>query len=162
MSGLRVARIPYLNSAPFYQRLDGAGFELVDMPPRELGQLAAAGSVDAGILSLCDLLRDPVFDTLGRSGISVDSPTAQQRRVRCVHDRIDILLSDVSPNDGECRSAHVAASSARACISAKPSRFRPRHCDGFSAAGLFRPIPIPQIRSLGLASTSTRSPVPTR
>ena len=29
MSALRVARIPYLNSAPFYQRLAGAGFELV-------------------------------------------------------------------------------------------------------------------------------------
>ncbi|NKB88902.1 MAG: hypothetical protein GKS06_11850 [Acidobacteria bacterium] len=74
MSALRVARIPYLNSAPFYQQLAGAGFELVDMPPRELGRLASAGQVDAGILSLCDLLRDPVFDELGKIGISADGP----------------------------------------------------------------------------------------
>lgn len=74
MSSLRIARIPYLNSVPFYQNLDGAGHELVDMPPRELGRLAAAGRVDAGILSLCDLLRTEEFESLGPFGISVDGP----------------------------------------------------------------------------------------
>ncbi len=74
MSGLRIARIPYLNSVPFYQNLGGAGHELVDMPPRELGRLAAEGRADAGILSLCDLLRTDEFELLGSCGISVNGP----------------------------------------------------------------------------------------
>lgn len=74
MSALRVARIPYLNSVPFYQELAGAGYELVDMPPRELGRLAIDGRVDAGILSLCDLHRTAAFEPLGSLGISVDGP----------------------------------------------------------------------------------------
>jgi len=74
MSALRVARIPYLNSVPFYQSLEGAGYELVDMPPRELGRLALDGRVDAGILSLCDLHRTARFEPLGSLGISVDGP----------------------------------------------------------------------------------------
>ncbi len=74
MSALRVARIPYLNSVPFYQNLEGAGYELVDMPPRELGRLAIDGCVDAGILSLCDLHRTEAFEPLGSLGISVDGP----------------------------------------------------------------------------------------
>jgi len=74
VSGLRIARIPYLNSVPFYANLDGAGHTLVDMPPRELGKLAADGSVDAGILSLCDLQRTDDFVSLGSVGIAVDGP----------------------------------------------------------------------------------------
>jgi len=74
MSALRVARIPYLNSVPFYQNLEGAGYELVDMPPRELGRLAIDRRVDAGILSLCDLHRTEAFEPLGSLGISVDGP----------------------------------------------------------------------------------------
>jgi chorismate dehydratase len=72
--GLRVARIPYLNSVPFYANLDGAGHTLVDMPPRELGRLAIDGDVDAGILSLCDLHRNGNFESLGPIGIGVDGP----------------------------------------------------------------------------------------
>ncbi len=72
MSALRVARIPYLNSAPFYQNLEGAGYELVDMPPRELGSLALDGRVDAGILSLCDLHRTESFEPLGSFGITAN------------------------------------------------------------------------------------------
>ncbi len=74
MSALRVARIPYLNSVPFYQNLEGAGYELVDMPPRELGRLAVDRRVDAGILSLCDLHRTEAFEPLGSFGITVDGP----------------------------------------------------------------------------------------
>lgn len=74
MSTLRIARIPYLNSAPFYQCLDGAGYELVDMAPRALGKLARDGRVDAGILSLCDLRRTDDFEDLGDLGISLDGP----------------------------------------------------------------------------------------
>jgi PAS domain S-box-containing protein len=53
-------------------------------------------------------------------------------------------------------------SCARATIKAKPSRFWPRHLRGCSASGLAAPMPMPQIRSRGLASTSTRSPVAKR
>jgi chorismate dehydratase len=74
MSALRVARIPYLNSAPFYQKLEGAGYELVDMLPRELGRLAIDGCVDAGILSLCDLHRTEAFEPVGSFAITVDGP----------------------------------------------------------------------------------------
>src|SRR2546422_4490196 len=52
---VRVGRIPYLNSEPFYFTLDG--HELVPLPPRPLGQAMEAGRVDAGPLSLVDFFR---------------------------------------------------------------------------------------------------------
>ncbi len=74
MSSLRVARIPYLNSVPFYQHLDDGTFDLIDLPPRQLGQLAQEGRVDAGIMSLCDAFRNPEFVTLGSLGVACDGP----------------------------------------------------------------------------------------
>ena len=80
MSPLRVARIPYLNSAPFYRSLspapaagagsgeepgaDSAGIELIDLPPHQLGVAARSGYVDAGIVSMCDGFRSPEFEPL--------------------------------------------------------------------------------------------------
>jgi chorismate dehydratase len=52
---LRVGRIPYLNCEPFFHRLEGV--ELVDLIPRRLGEVMAAGQLDAGPLSLIDYLR---------------------------------------------------------------------------------------------------------
>jgi len=52
---VRVGRIPYLNSVPFYFALQG--HELVPLPPRPLGQAMEAGRVDAGPLSLVDFFR---------------------------------------------------------------------------------------------------------
>jgi len=59
----RVARIPYLNSAPFYvswselePRSEGL-WTSVDLPPRQLGQAAEAGEIDAGLMALADLTR---------------------------------------------------------------------------------------------------------
>ena len=52
---MRVGRIPYLNSEPFYFTLEG--HELVPLPPRPLGQAMEAGRVDAGPLSLVDFFR---------------------------------------------------------------------------------------------------------
>ncbi len=59
----RVAALPYLNTAPFFVHWD----ELVSrseghwtsalFPPRQLGQAADAGEVDAGLLALADLTR---------------------------------------------------------------------------------------------------------
>ncbi len=47
-------------------------------------------------------------------------------------------------------------------IRAKPSKLRPRHCAGCSARSSVAARPMPQMRSTGLASTSTREPVPSR
>ncbi|HJO03396.1 MAG TPA: menaquinone biosynthesis protein [Acidobacteriota bacterium] len=74
MSSLRVARIPYLNSVPFYQNVDDGSFDLVDLPPRMLGQAARRGEVDAGIMSLCDSFRSPEFTALGSLGVACDGP----------------------------------------------------------------------------------------
>ena len=46
-----IARIPYLNSAPFYARWDEAPGTTVDLPPRALGEEARAGRADAGLMS---------------------------------------------------------------------------------------------------------------
>lgn len=70
---LRVARIPYLNSLPFYACLPG-GTEVLDLPPRQLGEAAAAGAVDAGILSLCDIMQTPDLTPLGDLGVAVNGP----------------------------------------------------------------------------------------
>lgn len=74
MSRLRVARIPYLNSVPFYGLLEGAEVELIDLPPRQLGAAAARGQVDAGIMSMCDVFRSPQFEPLGAMGVAADGP----------------------------------------------------------------------------------------
>lgn len=71
---LRVARIPYLNSAPFYEELPATGMTLLDLPPRELGVAARAGQVDAGILSLCDTFDLPGFEPLLPMGVACRGP----------------------------------------------------------------------------------------
>lgn len=70
---LRVARIPYLNSLPFYACLP-EGTEELDLPPRQLGEAAASGAVDAGILSLCDIMQTPGLEPLGDLGVAVNGP----------------------------------------------------------------------------------------
>ncbi len=53
---LRVGKIPYLNCEPFFARL-AAGYELVPLHPRRLGEAVGRGELDAGALSLMDALR---------------------------------------------------------------------------------------------------------
>ena len=69
----RVARVPYLNSAPFYRGLSlGDRHALTDCVPRELGERAARGELDAGLLPLADLFRlHGRFERLGPFGIAV-------------------------------------------------------------------------------------------
>lgn len=50
----RVARIPYLNAAPFYLLFDDAAIPLVDLTPRAMGEAARQTRVDAGPFSLMD------------------------------------------------------------------------------------------------------------
>jgi len=69
---VRVGRIPYLNSEPFY--FDLAGHELVPLPPRPLGHAMEAGRVDAGPLSLVDFFRlEPALRPLPL-GIATSGP----------------------------------------------------------------------------------------
>lgn len=49
-----IGKIPYLNSAPFYQGWEAAGFDWVETNPRQLGELARQGKIDGGLLSLYD------------------------------------------------------------------------------------------------------------
>ena len=69
----RVARVPYLNSVPFFQGLVlGEAFELTDGFPRELGQQAAAGQITAGLVPVADYFRlQDRFERVGPFGIAV-------------------------------------------------------------------------------------------
>lgn len=75
MSPMRVVRIPYLNSVPFYQGIEAPDIELADLPPRKLGAAAEAGVADAGIMSMCDAFRNSDFEPLGAMGIACDGPS---------------------------------------------------------------------------------------
>lgn len=61
---MKVARIPYLNAAPFYAGWgEDPPFEVVDMVPRELGSAARDGAIDAGLMAVADWFRvDGTFD----------------------------------------------------------------------------------------------------
>lgn len=65
--------MPYLNSVPFFRGLAWEDrFDLTDCVPRELGRLAAAGEVDAGLLPVVDFFKlSGQFERLGRYGIAV-------------------------------------------------------------------------------------------
>jgi chorismate dehydratase len=66
-----IARIPYLNSAPFYARWDEAPGTTVDLPPRALGEEARAGRADAGLMAAADWFSlAPVFERVGTFGIT--------------------------------------------------------------------------------------------
>jgi len=74
MRPLRVAHIPYLNSVPYYAGVSESGLEMVDLHPRALGQAAAEGSIDAGLMSIADTFATPDFEPLGDLGIALDGP----------------------------------------------------------------------------------------
>jgi chorismate dehydratase len=66
-----LARIPYLNAAPFYVRWAEAPGATVDLPPRALGEGARAGHVDAGLMAAADWFGlDPGFEIVGPYGIT--------------------------------------------------------------------------------------------
>lgn len=66
-----IARIPYLNTEPFYRRFTARGYELVNLVPRRLGEEAARGRVVAGVMSLVDYFRqEEAFEPLGPYGIA--------------------------------------------------------------------------------------------
>ena len=66
-----IARIPYLNSAPFYARWHEAPGTTIDLPPRALGEEARKGKADAGLMAAADYFAlSPVFERAGTFGIS--------------------------------------------------------------------------------------------
>lgn len=70
-----IARIPYLNSEPFYARWSEAPGVSVDLPPRALGEEARAGRADAGLMATADYFAlTPVFERVGAYGITCRGP----------------------------------------------------------------------------------------
>jgi len=53
-----VGKIPYLNSVPFYERLEKRQFKILPVTPRRMGGLANKGQIAAGLFSLMDYLND--------------------------------------------------------------------------------------------------------
>lgn len=67
---IRIAKIPYLNSRPFFQGWP-EDFQMISGSPRELGEAAEKGEADAGPLALVDFWRlSSIFESLGSWGIS--------------------------------------------------------------------------------------------
>ena len=68
-----LARVPYLNCAPFFHGLSLEGsWELENLPPRQFGLEAEAGRIAAGPMSLMDYFRlQDRFERLGNFGIAV-------------------------------------------------------------------------------------------
>ena len=77
---MRLANIPFTNTAPFFGRLDPAWLaeqDVVSDSPRDLGRLAREGRVDAGVFSLVDLWdlqKRGAFEPLGELGIAGRGP----------------------------------------------------------------------------------------
>jgi predicted solute-binding protein len=63
---MKVAKIPYLNAAPFYSGWgEDPPFESLSMVPRELGKAARDGAIDAGLMAVADWFRvDGSFDLM--------------------------------------------------------------------------------------------------
>lgn len=51
-----IGKIPYLNSAPFYEHLEKRQFKILPVSPRRMGILSKQGEIDAGLFSLMDFL----------------------------------------------------------------------------------------------------------
>jgi chorismate dehydratase len=72
-----LARIPYLNAAPFYVRWNEAPGTTVDLPPRALGEEARAGRADAGLMAAADWFAlDPGFERVDGYGIACRGPVS--------------------------------------------------------------------------------------
>jgi len=52
-----IGKIPYLNSAPFYENIERRQFKILPVTPRRMGVLSLQGQLDAGLFSLMDYFR---------------------------------------------------------------------------------------------------------
>jgi len=73
MTSTSLARVPYLNSVPFFRGLPlQERWTFTDGVPRALGALAASGTIAAGLLPLADYFRlQDQFERLGHFGVAV-------------------------------------------------------------------------------------------
>lgn len=73
MTSTSLARVPYLNSVPFFRGLAvQERWTFTDGVPRALGAMAASGTIAAGLLPLADYVRlQDQFERLGHFGIAV-------------------------------------------------------------------------------------------
>ena len=63
---IRVGRVPYLETEPFYFDMERRGIELRETTPRQLGQALADGELDAGPAHLTDVFRlEDRFEPIG-------------------------------------------------------------------------------------------------
>ncbi|MGH7847273.1 MAG: menaquinone biosynthetic enzyme MqnA/MqnD family protein [Candidatus Binatia bacterium] len=91
---MRVARLTYLNCAPFYWSCENWGLPLVPCVPRELGQLARRGEVDAGPMAVVDWFSlEREFEPVGSYGIASHGSV------------LSVLLFSSKPIDGLADSA---------------------------------------------------------
>lgn len=102
----RVARLPYLNAAPFYrnwasleEKSEGRWAPAMFVP-RQLGLAAEAGEVDAGLMALADLIRlESIFEPLlvPSAGAPVTFGISNHERV----DSVLLFLNSRSLSRGE-------------------------------------------------------------
>jgi chorismate dehydratase len=86
---MRVARLTYLNVAPFHWGCEEWKVELVPCVPRELGRLAARGDVDAGPMAVADWFAlESEFEPAGPYGIASNGPA------------LSVLLFSTKPIEG--------------------------------------------------------------
>lgn len=101
---MKVARIPYLNAEPFhYGWGDDPPFEVVTMVPRELGEAARNGVIDAGLMAAADWFT--VDGTFGM--VSPALGVAAREHVRSV-----ILLAHAQPRRLDGKRIGVTGESA--------------------------------------------------
>jgi len=102
---VRIAKIPYLNSQPFYGALGGndperaaalraRGLEMIEMAPAQLGDLAREGRVDAGLIPAADYFALAARSAGARYGRLADFGIAVRGRVESV-----LLLSEKPMED---------------------------------------------------------------
>ena len=68
----RIGYMPYLNSAPFYARLEGDWFDLVELPPRNMAAAMQQGEIDAGPLPIAEVIRMRGAVVEGGLGVAVN------------------------------------------------------------------------------------------
>ena len=68
----QIGFMPYLNSAPFYARLEGDWFDLVELPPRNMAVAMQNGELDAGPLPIAEILRMKGSIVEGGLGVAVN------------------------------------------------------------------------------------------
>ena len=100
---LRVARVPYLNTEPFFpEDLSTLPFTVVALPPRQLGEAALRGEIDAGPMAVVDYFRlSDRFEPLADLGIAARGEAQSvlllsQRPLVQLHGSVIDVTSDTS------------------------------------------------------------------